>query len=137
VLIALYDGTSPALPGGTGQKEKLRTQIVEVLIAYRRQYLATGASALTHWDILQNRTMSAARRSGTMDQWVSLLAQKLQLQAPDKGACSAILDLTAFVRELGSGADGVALSMIRSELGLLMALTRKCAEERREQRGNE
>lgn len=69
-----------------------------------------------------------------MDQWVSLLARGLQLQAPDKGACSAILDLTTFVRELGSGADGTTLSMIRTELGLLMALTRKCAEERREQR---
>lgn len=116
------------------KKEKLRTLIVEVLIAYRRQYLANGGSPLNHWDILQNRSLSAARRSGTMDQWVSLLARGLQLQAPDKGACSAILDLTTFVRELGSGADGTTLSMIRTELGLLMALTRKCAEERREQR---
>jgi hypothetical protein len=56
------------------------------------------------------------------------------LQAPDKGACSAILELTTFVRELGSGADGATLSIVRNELGLLMAMTRKCAEDRREQR---
>jgi hypothetical protein len=46
------------------------------------------------------------------------------------------LELTTFVRELGSGADGATLSMIRNELGLLMAMTRKCAEDRREQKGD-
>ena len=58
---------------------------MEVLIAYRRQYLCERGSPLNHWDILQNRSLSAARRSGTMDQWVSLPARGLQLQAPTRG----------------------------------------------------
>lgn len=119
------------------QQEKLRTQIVEVILSYRRQYLASGSSALTHWDVLQNRALSAARRTGTIDRWTSMYRKNLQLPAPDSLGSSAILDLTTFVRELGSGADGQALAIIREEIGLLMAMARKCAEERKEARGND
>jgi hypothetical protein len=116
------------------QKEKLRTMTVEVILSNRRQYLALGANALTHWDMLHNRALSAVRRSGTVDKWVSLFRRSLQLAAPDSSACSVILDLTTTVKELR--ADGATLAMIRDELGLLMAMARKCAEERKEAKAN-
>ena len=109
--------------------------LVEVILSNRRQYLAGGASALTHWDMLHNRALSAARRSSTVDKWVSLYRRGLQLGAPDSSACSAIVDLTGTVRELN--ADSATIAMIRDEIGLLMALARKCAEERKEARGND
>ena len=105
---------------------------MEVPIAYRRQYLANGITTepLGH---PANRSLSAARRSGDHGPVVSLPTSPCN-SSPDKGACSAILDLTTFVRELGA-ADGTTLSMIRTNLDLLMALTMKIAEERRGAKG--
>lgn len=114
------------------QKEQLRTLTVEMLLELRRAYLATpGCNPLKHWDQLQNRMLSAARRSASPDEWATLMQRGLQLPALSKSGCRALIDLGGTVRELGAAADWLAL--IERELGLVMAMTRLAAEKRREQ----
>ncbi len=60
-------------------KERLRTLTVEVLLCYRAAYLKAGASPLKHWDQLQDRMRSAARRSQTPEEWATALSRGLQL----------------------------------------------------------
>lgn len=116
------------------QKERLRTLTVEFLLEVRRAYLMAGASPLKHWDQLQSRMLSAARRSATADEWTTAVLRGLQLPAlggSRKGGNSAsrvLIDLTSTIRE----ADGAGewLDMIQREYGLLMAMTREAAEKR-------
>lgn len=123
------------------KKERLRTLTVEFLMEVRRAYLMAGASPLKHWDQIQSRLLSAARRSTTADEWTTALLRGLQLPAlggSRKGgnnASRALIDLTSEVRE--SGAASEWLDMIQREYGLLMALTREAAERRSEQYNRE
>lgn len=114
------------------QKERLRSLIVEFLLEVRAAYLRAGGSPLKHWDQMQNRMRSAARRTSSPAEWATQLLRGLQLPAPSSLASQALLDLDGYVREAGVGRAWLAL--IELEYGLLMALTRKCAEQRREAR---
>lgn len=110
-------------------KDKLRTKTVEVLLVMRAAYLASGANPLKHWDQIQDRMRSAARRSQTPEEWATALARGLQLPALSSSGSRALLDLVAAVAERGCAAAW--LDLIEREYGLLMALCRLCAEERR------
>lgn len=116
------------------QKEQLRTKTVEFLLEVRRAYLMAGASPLKHWDQIQSRLLSAARRSTTADEWTTALLGGLQLPAlggSRKGGNSAsrvLIDLTSAVRE--QDAAGEWLDLVQREYGLLMAMTRMAAEQR-------
>lgn len=114
-------------------KEKLRTLTVEVLLSMRAAYLATGASPLTHWDTLQNRMRSAARRSENPEEWATALARGLQLQALNSSASRALVDLVAHVAE--QSCAPAWLDLVEREYGLLMAMTRRLAEERAAEKG--
>lgn len=111
------------------QAEQLRSLTVEMILEVRRAYLASGASPLKHWDQLQNRALSSARRASSADEWVTMLCRGLQLPALSSSASRALLDLTHAVREMG--AAGQWLSMLDREIGLVMALARVSSEERR------
>lgn len=123
------------------QKEHLRTLTVEYLLEVRRAYLMAGASPLKHWDQIQSRLLSAARRSTTADEWTTALLRGLQLPALSgsrKGGNSAsrvLIELTSAVREADAAAPW--LDLIQREYGLLMALTREAAEKRAEQYNRE
>lgn len=120
------------------QKERLRTATVEFLLEVRRAYLMAGASPLKHWDQIQSRMLSAARRSATADEWTTAVLRGLQLPAlggqrrGGNSASRALIDLTSTVREFD--AAGEWLDLVQREYGLLMALTREAAEKRAAER---
>lgn len=109
--------------------ERLRTKTVEFILCVRAEYLRAGASPLKHWDQIQNRMLSAARRSTSADEWATTLCRGLQLPALNSASSKALIDLGATVRELGGAAEW--LDMVQREYGLLMAMARLSADERR------
>ena len=116
------------------QLERLRTMTVEVLLTVRAMYLSEygGSVALKHWEHLQTRAMSAARRAANPDEWTTLVLRGLRLQSVSKSASRALVDLGSAVKELG--AQQAWLDMVEREIGLLMAMARLAAEERQQQR---
>lgn len=110
--------------------EKLRTLLVELVLSLRRQYLAAGGNAITHWERLENAIVAAARQSGTIDRWTTKIRNKLNLSGLSGDDARILLDLCSQVKELG--ADRECLGLAREETALLIAMARKCAEERRE-----
>ena len=112
------------------KKEKLRTLTVEVLLAARAAYLASGGNVLRHWEQIQDRARSAAGRSTTPEEWATKLYRGLQLPAPSSSGSRALVDLAAYVAEQSCAAWW--LDLIDREIGYLMAMTRLCAEQRRE-----
>ena len=114
------------------QREKLRTKTVEYLLCMRAQHLAAGGSPLKHWELIPNRALSAARRSATVEEWGTALAKGLLVTTPSSSTSLAFLDLANTVRELEATTEWFAL--LESELGFLMAMMRRIAEERREAR---
>lgn len=116
-------------------KEKLRTLTVEVLLELRNAYLRDGANPLKHWEQLQNRMRSASRRSRTPEEWATMIARGLQLRAFGSSGSQALIDLVAVVAEQGCAAEW--LDLVEREYGFLMALTRRCAEQRREAKDKE
>lgn len=116
------------------QKELLRTMTVELLLELRRGYLAAGANPLKHWAQLQNRMLSAARRSTGPDEWATAMMRGLQIPVVSKSVSLLLLALGAGVREMGAAREW--LDMIEREFGLLMAMTRLAAERQKEERDN-
>lgn len=116
------------------QRERLRTVLVEMLLEIRAAYLKNGASPLKHWDQLQNRSLSAARRASTADEWVTMLCRGLQLPSLSSSASSALLALSHEARETG---QRVCLDVVERDLTLLLAMARKIAEDRRDARDAE
>lgn len=112
------------------QREKLRTLTVEFLLATRAAYLATPqANTMKHWDMIQNRMLSAARRSATADEWTTLVLRGLQIGALNNSASSSLHDLCAAVREADATSEW--LDLIQRETGLLFAMARLAAEARK------
>lgn len=116
------------------QLEGLRTKTVEVILALRGMYLAEygGSVALKHWEHLQTRSLSAARRAANPDEWSTLMLKGLRLQSLSKACSRALVELGASVKELG--AQQAWLDLVEREIGLLMAMARLAAEERQAQR---
>lgn len=113
------------------QKEKLRTLVVEFLLDVRRQYARTsGFNPLEQWNLLSNRMRSAARTSGTVDQWCTSLMRSLQIEAPDKASSDSLLALSHWVVE--TDAHLQMMGLIETEFGHMVAMARKILDERRE-----
>ena len=112
------------------QREKLRSLTVEFLLAARAAYLATPqANALKHWEQLQNRVLSAARRSATADEWTTAVLRGLQVTSLASSGSSSLHDLCAVVREHDAATEW--LDLIQRETGLLFAMARLAAEARK------
>lgn len=112
------------------EKERLRTLLVEMLMELRRAYLQTpGAKMLEHWRILLDRMQAAARSSRNADEWATQTARWLQIQQLGNSASSTLLDLSHFVREREAWPE--MRHLLDRERGLLEALGRKMADERK------
>lgn len=113
------------------EKEKLRTETVEVLLTIRAAYLAQGANALKHWTQLQDPMRGACRTSESPEEWFTTMLRTLQIQAaPSVSSSGCLLELSGHVRERGCAPDW--LDMVEREYGLLIAMARKVAEQRRD-----
>ena len=96
------------------------------------EYLAAGGNAVTHWERIENMCVASARQAGTIDRWTTKVRNKLGLTGLLGEDGRILLELCSYVSE--SKADRECLQLIRNETGLLMAMARKCAEERKEAR---
>jgi hypothetical protein len=118
------------------EKEKLRTETVEVLLSIRAAYLAQGANALKHWTQLSDRMRGAVRTSESPEEWYTTMLRTLQIRAaPSLLSSTCLLELADHVRELGAASEW--LDMVEREYGLLIAMARKTAEERRDREHRE
>ncbi len=112
-------------------ERKLLGLLTEFLLALRREYLATGANAITHWEQLQNRMTTAARTSVNVADWITRTRTTLRLPAPsrDSSHCSVALE-----REIAEESlrDADVLRLIERRAPLLVARARVLAEERKE-----
>jgi hypothetical protein len=114
--------------------DKARTALVEFILAARRRYLRTYGAAvvLKHWEQLQGRILSAARRCGTVDEWTTAVLRGLQLPTTlDKLGAQTLWDLSKVARDHG---DREVLDLVERETGLLMAMARLITETRAEER---
>ena len=110
------------------QRERLRTLLVEMLLAFRREYLQTPqAKVLEHWRILLDKMQVASRSSRNADEWATQVAKSLQIQQLGNSTCSHLLELSNYVREHDAFPE--MRHLIDRERGLLEALGRKSAEE--------
>lgn len=112
------------------QRERLRTLLVEILMEFRKEYLRTPqAKTLEHWRILLDRMQASARCSRNADEWATQTARWLQIPQLGSSTCSALLELSHFVRELEAWPE--MRHVIDRERGLLEALGRQMAEQRK------
>ena len=111
------------------QREAAREATVQWMLAARAEYLKNGASALKHWDQIQDRMRAAARMSVDVSTWCTSVARGLQLGAPSDARAKATLALKTAVSD-----PMVWLELVEEEHGYLMALARMQAEERKEKR---
>ena len=115
------------------QAERARTGLVEFILAVRRRYLKAYGSAVVmkHWDQIQGRVLSAARRSGTVDEWCTLVLRGLQLPTTlDRLGVATVWELAKTGKDVGHREE---LDIVERETGLLMAMARLIVEN---QRGN-
>jgi hypothetical protein len=117
-------------------KERIRTLTVEMLIAFRSEYLQTpGKNVQEHWRILLDRMRQAARQTGNVDEWATKVQRRLQIPMLGNLASSALLALSHAVREADAWRDFRLL--IERETGLLEALGRQVAEAEKERKEQE
>lgn len=113
-----------------GLAEELRQKTVAVLLTLRNLHLAGGGNKITHWELLQNRALSAAKRSTSPAGWATKLAQGLQVASLNTQASAAVLALAEIVRDRDCAMEW--LQLVEEESAYLMARTRKASEQRRE-----
>jgi hypothetical protein len=113
-------------------KERLQSLTVEVILEMRRAYLQTSTpNILKHWDLLQNRMLAAARTTSGPEEWATSVARGLHLEAASSSYSRCLLELTHAVHEQDVAREW--LDLIESEHAFLIVMTRRIAEERKEQ----
>lgn len=109
------------------RREDLRNATISLLLEVRRAYLATGASALDHWQQIQSRTRRAAKSSTTVEEWFSTLSRGLRLPSAGSSLSSELESLRSIV-----GDDAAEwLRMLEDETAALLARTRALADAQR------
>jgi len=101
------------------------------MLGARRLYLAEGANPLKHWEQLATRMRSAARRSCTVQEWLTSLLRSLGIANPDGALSADVMRLQAEVIKVGSSAW---LDMVEREHAYIIAMCQVEAEERRARR---
>ncbi|MGH8630894.1 MAG: hypothetical protein ACREU7_09050 [Burkholderiales bacterium] len=113
-------------------KEDLRGYTVGLILEFRSEYLAAGASPLKHWTQLQDRIRAAARQSTDVPTWATAVARSLGLGAPTKDRSSTTAQLHDLVRDNDCAAQW--LQMVEDEHAYLLAQARLIAEQQRARR---
>lgn len=113
------------------KRERWRKLTVDLVMAVRSEYLASGASALSHWDQLKDRMLASARTSQGASEWVTALCRRLSLAAPGKPLSSATESLVSDVESAGPRGELEFLAFVEAEYGLVLARARLEGERRR------
>jgi len=113
------------------KREALIQRTVAVVLELRRQYLATGANALKHWQQIHDRLRISVRTTTSVAEWATRMQAGLKLGVPSSSLSSAILLLED---EAACIPQPAWLDLIEREHAYVMAVARKEAEDRKEQR---
>ena len=114
------------------QREDLKNRTVSLILEVRKSYLQAGASALKHWDQLQDRMWLAARATTNPDAWFSRLAQDLRLPPPSSSLSSEVAALREYVVSVGG--ELTWRRLVADEIPALLARARSIADARRDAR---
>lgn len=109
------------------QKEEVEDRTIDVILAVRREYLASGANPLKHWDQLQDRIRVAARTSTNVAEWVTTLSRSLGLSAPSNSRSLAISRLAETVGHVCTPDEW--LDLVEREHSYLVAMGRLRVQE--------
>lgn len=120
----------------TEQRNKLEGLAVALMLEVRKDFLAGGAKALTHWDQLQTRMRRAAATTGTFPAWFTSLCLGLRLAAPSNSTSSAAAKVISALAEIERG-DRAWISLINAEYACILARCRLEADRRREQKAQQ
>ena len=106
----------------------------DFLLAVRADYLAADMKrAQKHWTQIENAAKGAALRGRrTASLWAGRVTEKLNVPASSRSICLATDRLVEAVDGHGLSTDWIGL--VRTEIGLVMAMARLEAEERKEAR---
>ena len=110
--------------------ETWRESTIAVILDLRAQYLANGASPLSHWDQLKTRVHACAKQSSGVREWCSLMLRKLQLEAPSVSLAYGIDALAA----LTDANEPAWLALVEKEVGFMIAMARVKADQRQQAR---
>lgn len=113
------------------KRERWRRLTVDLAMAVRSEYLASGASALSHWDQIKDRMLAAARTTQGASEWVTALCRRLSLAAPGKPLSGATEALVSDVESGGPRGELEFLAFVEAEYGLILARARLEGERRR------
>jgi len=105
--------------------------MVQLVLALRAEYLRSGANALKHWDQIQARLLVAAKTSTSAGDFVTRIAERLQLEAPSKTRSGATVGLRIATEELR---PVEWLEWVEDNVALIMASATLEADRRREAR---
>jgi hypothetical protein len=110
-------------------KEDLRNATVAVVLAVRREYLATSqANPLKQWDQIQDRMRAAARSCASAEEWTTQIMRSLQISAPSKDSSAYLAALVTAARTHGAREW---LDLVEREIGFLIATARLEADRRK------
>lgn len=119
-------------PEAKKQRAHLRSRLVELVVAVRRQYLSSGGKPLSHWDDIDARLRLALRTTGTLEALVERWLRDLRIPTPDSSVSLALCRLRDEVelqREAGWVASDRALfSLMDQQRALAMAEAREAVE---------
>ena len=105
--------------------DRMRQHVVEYVLEVRREYLAAGNSALTHWTQIEQRLRASARTCATAREWTADVARRLRLGAASSSRSSVMADLVATAH----GRDRAFLDLVERESPLVIAEARLESEQ--------
>lgn len=108
--------------------EELFDLTVDVVLAYRAQYLESWANVLEHWNQIASRMQMATRTSSGPEEWCSKFARGLKITTPSRDASRAMVRLAEKVAAYGRGPWG---ARVQTEHAFILARARVEAEERK------
>lgn len=115
-------------------KETLVDRTVDVVMAVRAQYLASGANAIKHWPQITDRMRAATRTTEGPEAWATKIMRDLKLPAPSKDTAAALEALAEFVQRGGERGTRAWLATVEAESMFIIAKAQRLAEERRSER---
>lgn len=110
--------------------EIVRGHLVEYVLEVRRDYLASGASALTHWTQIEQRLRASARTTATAAEWASDVARRLRLPAASRDRSSVMTEIVASTGDR----HRAFLDLVQRETPYVIALARVEADRIRQDR---
>lgn len=110
--------------------DDLTAAVVRWVLAARAEFLAQGASSLSHWEQLETRMRAAAKTTTTAPEWMARTLRGLRIVGQSRSLSLA----TVHLAETVGARHGALLDLIDRETPYVLALARVEAERRKRAR---